>query len=202
MKTWLKQFWIMSWIGLIVGCLPISLFLIGWWGSIGRVPENKIFIIALSGLLIGAILAVFFTKAILRNLFSIPLLLLGFIYVFYFICFYGFFMGFPVFNVILSIPAGSYMGSRMKISTSALKRKYLQTSLIFTLLCLLGGCIVSAWLALREKTIGSEIQHMFCLPFPINTLMVWCLIIIGTLLLLILHYFLFSVYYHRSLKTE
>ncbi len=105
MHTGLKNIWIISWTGLIIGCLPISFFLTGWWSSISRVPENKIYIYALTGLLIGIILAVLFFKATLRNLFSLPLLLLELIYVFYFICFYGFFMGFPVFNVILSIPS-------------------------------------------------------------------------------------------------
>ncbi|MCE5223751.1 hypothetical protein LLG10_06110, partial [bacterium] len=82
------------------------------------------------------------------------------------------------------------------------KRKYLRITLVFTLLCLLGGCIVSAWLALREKTIGSEIQHMFGFPFPINTLMIGCLILVGTLFLLIRHYFLLTFYYYRFSKTE
>lgn len=202
MKTGLQHFWIMSWVVWILGCLPIGLFLTGWWGTIGRVPENRIFIFALIGLFIGIVLAGLLVKVTLRHLFSLPLPFLGSIYVFYFICIYGFFMGFPVFNVILSIPAGSYMGARMKNSPPALKIKYLRITLLFTLLCLLGGCIMTSWLALREKTIGSQIQHMLGLSFPVNTLMIWCLIIMGTVLLLILHYFLLSYFYQRFLKTE
>ena len=202
MKKGLQHFWIMSWVVRILGCLPIGLFLTGWWSTIDRVPENKIFIFALIGLFIGIVLAGLLVKVTLRYLFSLPLPFLGSIYVFYFICFYGFFMGFPVFNVILSIPAGSYMGARMKNSPPALKSKYLRTTLLFTLLCLLGGCIMTSWLALREKTISSQIQHMLGLSFPFNTLMIWCLIIVGTALLLILHYFLLSYYYRRFLKTE
>ena len=197
MKALIKKIHYWLWIMMILSVSPILLFLVGWWGSVAFVPESRIWIFALSGFVFGILLSLLLFKKVIQNLFSIPYIVLIFIYVFYFVGIYGFFMGFLLPVVLLSIPAGSYIAERVRAYPEQAKQRILNRTMKFTLLCLFFGCFATAYLALREKTIGSQLQQMMGLPFPITNFMVWVLIIAGSLMLFIIHYFLMKYWFKK-----
>jgi hypothetical protein len=200
MKAFIKKIHYWLWIMMTLSVSPILLFLVGWWGSVAFVPESRIWIFALSGFIFGILLSFLLFKKVIQNLFSIPYTILVFIYIFYFIGIYGFFMGFVPPVVLLSISAGSYLGERVRTCTEIEKQRILNRAMIFTLLCLFIGCFTTAYLALREKTIGLQVQHMLGLPFPVTHFMVWVLIIVGSFLLFIVHYFL-MIYWFKKFSS-
>jgi len=198
MKKINKLFDRLFWGGLIGGIFPILFFIIGWWGSIGRLPEDKIFLVAFAGFIWGLLLDFLILRKILNRFFELSLWLMGGAYLFYSIVLYGFFMGFPVFNVILGIPAGMYMGQRLSGAPPALYKKGKMVASLFTSLVLLFLCISTAALTLNERNFGRELQHMFRLPFAITRPMLWSLILVGGVLLLAVQYCITSYFIAKS----
>ena len=184
--------------GFMSGVFPVLFFLIGWWGSIGRVAEDKIFLVAFAGMLWGILLNYLVLKRILSHLYSLPLWLMSIIYIFYAICIYGFFMGFPLFNVFLGIPAGLYMGIRFQGKQKNTVRLEKIVTSIFTCLVLFVLCTTTAILALGEKTLGSQLQSMFNLPFMVTRPTIISIILIGGIGLVAGQYFLTGYYFTKA----
>lgn len=197
-----KLFDRLFWSGIIGGVFPILFFLIGWWGSIGRVPEQKIFLVAFAGFAWGILLDFLVLNRILNRFYELPMWLMSGIYLFYSICVYGFFMGFPVFNVLLGIPAGMYMGQRLTHFPIFDNKKITIFTSIFTCLVLFLFCFFTAVMALRERTLGIQLSRMLHLPFAFTKPMIWCLIIVGGIGLLILQYFITTFTLKKSLKQK
>lgn len=187
---------------MIVCALPILFFLIGWWGAIPFVPEQKIFWYAMLGLFAGIVVALVLYKTILEKLFSIPFPVLIILYMFYFIGITGFFMGFLPPAILLSIPTGSYLGARLQNAPDKQKKLVWNRSLLFTLSCLLVSCVLISILTLREKTIGQQIQHMFSLPFTVTQPLVWWFIIAGSVLLFSLHFLLMRYFFIKLAEAS
>jgi hypothetical protein len=49
-------------------------------------------------------------------------------------------------------------------------------------------CAATAWMALREPTIGSQVQNTLRLPFPVTMPMVYAIIVVGGIGLLAVQY--------------
>jgi hypothetical protein len=88
--------------------------LFGWWGSFLFLPETFIPWFALGGLLLGFGFALWRWPRALKRLYMIDWLSCFGVMLFYVAGMFGFFMGVPVFHVLLVIPAGLYWGRRMK----------------------------------------------------------------------------------------
>lgn len=100
---------------MIVVVWPLVGLLLGWWGSFLFLPESFIPMAAVVGLVVGMLYGVSQWRSIKRSLYMMSWLPLLGVLLFYALGMFGFFMGVPVFHVLLAIPAGLYWGSRMNV---------------------------------------------------------------------------------------
>ena len=122
---------------------------------------------------------------------------------FYSVLIYGFFMGFPLFNILPGI-----MGGYIAVKGGALQKANLTAARItahrvnlFSFVLLLVLCISTAYLTLRESTIQSQLQSMLGLPFTVTYPMIWGTILIGGTTLLVLQHLLSRVIQKRVLSA-
>lgn len=158
-----------------------------WWGSIPLFRDDRaIMICAFAGLLTGILLDLTVLRKHLLRLFELDLLRTTLLSLFYSVMIYGFFMGFPAFNSLMGI-IGSYVlvkGGMSRDEEGQMIRTKVKTFLTVSSLTLLVLCVCTAWLALREETIRSQVKNMLGLPFDVTMRMIWALIILGGAFLL------------------
>jgi hypothetical protein len=174
-------------IGIILGAVPIIAgFLAGWWISIPLVPESRIYQCALAGLLLGVLVDIIFLRNWVRNAYSMKPWVWMAIYGFFSVGMFGFFMGVPVFNVILALPAGVSVGRWLTHSgaDSTRMRKVAQQVAVFTTSVLGLVCIISASIALADPSVASALQGMLGLPFQVTPMMIISIILGGGTLIL------------------
>lgn len=184
--------------------IPIIIFLAFWWGSVGHVAEHNIFKYALLGFLLGiAINQIFFTKYI-KNCYQIPTAVLIFVYLFYSVCIFGFFMGVPIFNLVLGPLAGLYIAKKItntkfdKLSIS----KIISSTTIFVTITMILICVASGYIALVDPYTASNLKGMFGLSFyPSQTFLI-TLIVIGGFALVLFEYFLTKAVIRFYLKKH
>jgi hypothetical protein len=195
--------------GAIFGAiLPVTLFLTGWWSTFRIVPENQIFIYAFAGLFAGIILDFFFVKKLLSNLFNLKNSALILIYIFYSICCFGFFMGVPVFNSLLGIPAGYYAARRCIFHNTEkeIALKYFNRTALFSVVVILFVADASAMIALFDPFTSQGLKNMLGLKFEITQTMLVLIISMGGIFLIIFQYFITKttakIIYLRLLKNQ
>ncbi len=176
-----------------LGAVPIiACFLAGWWASIPFVPEASVWRCAVAGLLFGILVDVLLLRRWVRRAYSMKTWIWMGVYAFYSMGMLGFFMGVPIFNLVLALPAGVFVGRYLAQSGAdsvRMQRTARQTA-TFTL-CILGlVCLASASVALGSPSTASELQGMLRLPFPVTRLMIICLISGGGALLLALDWWI------------
>jgi len=184
---------------IIFGAVPvIASFLAGWWISIPFVPESRIFLcalaglFALAGLLVGILIDVIFLRSWIRHIYSRPPWVWMAVYMFYSIGMFGFFMGVPVFNVMLALPAGVFIGrwlAHIDADATRMQKAAWRTA-VFTTSILGLVCILSATIALANRSTASELQSMLRLPFQITPMMLIGIILGGGALMLALEWLL------------
>ncbi|MBN1996961.1 hypothetical protein JW935_05370 [candidate division KSB1 bacterium] len=136
----------------------------------------------------------------IQNAFDLPQRILVFIYIFYNICIYGFFMGFPVFNMVTGIVAGCYCGKKVvyeKVEANQIMHIGKKIS-SFTAFIVLLFCILSGIIAIIDGSIGGELEHMLGLGFKVTEGMVLSLILIGGLALIICQYYLTKMVFLKT----
>lgn len=178
---------------IILGGVPAILGLLaGWWLSIPFVPESQVWLWAAAGLLTGVLIDVRFLKGWLKSIHYIPIPIWIAIYLFYSIGCFGFFMGVPVFNVALAVPAGFLMGTRLARSRvqharvpAAARRTAWFTSVVLVVIC-----ITSAWLALSDPHTAANLEGMLGLTFTLTPAMIVALIVTGGATILALNWWL------------
>ncbi|MPM14239.1 hypothetical protein SDC9_60600 [bioreactor metagenome] len=177
--------------GLLIGSvLPITGFLAGWWSLTQSTNNLIIGVAAFGGLGLGLLMDTFFLKKWVANAYRMSPTILMAIYLFYSICVFGFFMGVPVFNVILALPAGLFIGAslaHLNLNPIEEKKKVHQT-LTFTLLVMGFICAASAFLALRDPTTAANLEGMLRLRFTVTQPMIVALILVGGSALLLLQW--------------
>ncbi len=185
------------------GLIPLVLFLAGWWLSLGRVGEAQVSSVAFAGMGFGILIDVFFLKPVLKSLETLKPLALMFIYVFYSIMTLGFFMGVPVFNLILGILAARFMirvGLYQDLDNSKMENMIVDTAKFVTII-MVGVCIVSALIAIKDPLdTAINIQLMLNLGFEVTPMMIYGLILFGGSILIILQYRLAIFFAHYNLK--
>lgn len=180
-------------LGVIFGAVPvIACFLGGWWISIPLVPEPRIFQCALAGLLLGVLVNVIFLRGWVRRAYSMKPGVWMAVYGFYSIGLFGFFMGVPVFNVILALPAGVFIGRWLAHSgaDSIRMQKVAQHSAVYTTGMLGLVCVTSAAIALADRSTASDLQRMLGLPFQVTPVMIIGIILGGGTMILTLEWWL------------
>jgi len=184
MKTKLEHFAL----GLILAPFtPLALFLAAWWGAYALLPENWIPFSALSGLALGILADVFLLKRLLERAHRLGLVFWIAVFLFYTIGVFGFFMGVPVFNAALALPAGFVMGARLA-AENADRRRVRETARCtawFTTGVLALVCLASAVIALISPSTPHDLQGMLGLGFEVTREMVVGLIVVGGVTLLV-----------------
>jgi len=168
---------------------PVLLLLAGWWGSLLAASEYVSWF-AVGGLAIGCTLDLLVLPHWVNRFYTLSPLACVLIYLFYSIGIYGFFMGFPVFNVLPGVIAGIYVGRRYLSEPTDEKRRVLKHTSWFSTLVIVIICCSSAWLAINEATMPSELQGMLRLPFTVTWTMIYWLIGVGGTLLIAAQYLL------------
>ncbi len=180
-------------IGLLFGAIPVIFgFLAGWWLSVLFVPESLIFVGALAGILAGVLIDVIFLKKWIQHAYLLsPIIWVG-IYLFYSVGLFGMFMGVPVFNVGLAIPAGFFIGAYLVDQGAQLpqvrdmaRRSSMVTTGIMALVC-----VGSAAAALADPYTAGNLEGMLGLGFTVTLPMIIGLIVIGGSFLLVLQWWL------------
>ena len=193
-------------LGLIIGAvLPILLGLISFmvWFFTGQNPDTPL-IYLVSGVLAGLILDLIFLKRWIDNRYAMPLWVVISIYVFYNIVLFGMFMGLPVLNVLLGLPAGFYMGNRVVFNSVPVNQYQAITKHVslFTGFMMLLICTASAIIGLREEGIGQTIQSMLGVSFEITKPMVWGIVLLGGTLLVLCKVMLTGITMKRTIKAS
>lgn len=180
-------------IGIMLGAVPIIAgFLTGWWISIRLVPESRIFLCALVGLHMGLLIDIIFLRGWIHRAYSMkPSVWMG-VYLFYSIGMFGFFMGVPVFNVLLALPAGIFVGGwgAHNGADATRMRKSAQRCAVFTTGVLALVCVASASIALASTSTASDLQRMLGLPFGVTPAMILGIILCGGAAILSLQWWL------------
>lgn len=164
--------------------------------------SNQIPYYFFSGIFLGIIADIFLLRGILDRLFSLPDWILAIFYVVFNVFIYGFFMGFPVFNVLMGIVAGYYTGRKI-VTTKILqpeRKPVVKKVLLFCVLVMVCVCISSATLALNEKTIGEELQGMLGLNFLPGMDLIIAGIIVGGSALICIQYLLTRLTIYQTLR--
>ncbi len=181
MKTKLERFAL----GLILAPLAPLAGLMGfWWSAYAFLPETWIPVAAITGLLAGILADVFLLKKLLDR--RLSLLFWVAVFLFYSIGTFGFFMGVPVFNAILAIPAGFVIGSRLAAQNAGMPqaRKAARRTAWFTTGVLALICAASAFIALASPSTASDLRGMLGLGFEVTQGMIIALILVGGVALL------------------
>jgi hypothetical protein len=167
-------------LGLILAPVaPLAGLLGFWWTAYATLPAAWIPFGALAGLLAGLLADIFLLKKLLDH----PLSWLFWVAVFLFystgiLCF---FMGVPLFNAALAIPAGFIVGSRLA-SENAEGQQVRKTALrtgCFTTGVLALVCAASAYIALASSSTASDLRGMLGLDFEVTQGMIIGLILVG-----------------------
>jgi len=180
-------------LGLAFGAVPvIACFLAGWWIGIPVVRESRVFLCAFAGLLLGILIDVVWLGGWVRRAYSMKPLVWMAVYVFYSVGMFGFFMGVPVFNAALALPAGVFVGrwlSRSGADSARMKQAARQAAL-FTTSVLGLVCVASAAIALASPSTPSDVKGLLGLPFPVTRGMIMGIILGGGTAILALQWWL------------
>lgn len=188
---------------LAVGAVPPLIgFLAAWWSTCQFLTEMQVMLAAMAGGITGLIVDGFFLKKWMEKAWNSRLAIWIALLVFYSICVFGFFMGVPVFNLFLAIPAGFYMGRRLVRSevTAEQKQHMLRQTQIATTLMLAVICTSSAVIAWRDPTTAANLEGMFRLGFEVTQPMIAGLILIGGAGLLLANWWLSGKAVEISIK--
>lgn len=177
---------------------PLAGLMLGWFPAVSlALPEGWIIAAALAGLLLGVVADFFVLKPLLARAHRLSTAFWLAIFLFYTIGVFGLFMGVPVFNAALAIPAGFVVGAKLaseRADKQQVRKTAGQTARVTTGVMAL-VCVASATLALLSPSTPSDLRGTLGLSFQVTWGMVVGLIVVGGLGLLLTSWLLtiFSV---------
>jgi hypothetical protein len=178
MKTKIERFTL----GLILAPLaPIAGLLGFWWASYVLLPEGWIPFCTISGLALGILVDAFMLKKLIGRAYRLGNVFWLVVLLFYSVGTFGFFMGMPVFNAALAIPAGFVVGGKLaceKADGVRVHQTSLRTCILTTVLMAL-VCAASAFFALVSPSTPADLRGMLGLGFEVTPAMIWGLILVG-----------------------
>ena len=197
MKTQIEQFAL----GFILAPLaPIAGLLAFWWASYTLAPEGWIPYLVLSGLALGILADIYILKRLILRAYRLGTVFWLAVLLFYSVGTFGFFMGVPVFNAALAIPAGFVVGGKLAreaVDTVRLRRVSRRACILTTALMAL-VCAASATVALLSPSTPSDLRGMLGLGFEVTQTMIWGLILIGGAGLLAVNWVLTGLSVHLT----
>jgi len=188
-------------IGTILGAIfPILGFLALWWGTLAFLPDRLPLLLASVGLLTGILVDIAYLRRWVGSAYSINLKIWMAVYLFYSIGMFGFCMGIPVFNVVLAVPAGLFIGGKLARQTAdhGEARRMNRHTCVFTTGVLAAVCVLSAVIALVDPYTSLDLQRMLGLQFEVTRLMLAGVIATGGIALLLLQWGMTSKVIHLT----
>lgn len=177
----------------IIGLIfPILFGLVGWWGSIPFVSVERIPLYALGGVLVGVMVNLLFLHRWVRMALIASILWPGSAYLFYSVGVFGFFMGVPVFSLLLGPVWGYYMGMRLRAegANKLAVAKSARRSAIFTSGILALACVAALVIAYLDPSLEANIQGMFGLAEPLEKASILSMSAVGGVGLVLIEYLL------------
>ncbi len=178
MKTKIEHFAL----GLILAPLaPLAGLLGFWWSSYALLPESWIPYCGLSGIALGILADIIFLKRMISRAYRLGTVFWLAVLLFYSVGTFGFFMGVPLFNAALAIPAGFVVGGKLAhepVDGVRIRRASLRTCILTTALMVL-VCAASATVALISPSTPGDLRGMLGLGFEVTRTMIWVLILVG-----------------------
>lgn len=173
--------------------IPVVSLFIFWWGSYLLGLDVEFW--GPMGIVLGVIFDIFFLRKLLTRFYSFSTYALIAIYIAYSIGIFGFFMGVPVFNVVLGVAAGLYVGRKMKMKNQTLDvyNREIKKAGRFSSAVLLFICACSAYIAINDPYTGANLKGMLNLNFEVTHLIIWMIIVIGGISLLLMQHFLLLI---------
>jgi hypothetical protein len=181
---------------------PITGFLAAWWSLYTVLSGRSVFAAALVGLLLGIVFDVAFLRRWILHPSTVRLAVWTAVYLFYSVGVFGFFMGVPVFNVLLGVPAGLLVGAKLAASgaSPAERRAMARRTSLFTTAVLAVICAAAAALALADPYTAGNLEGMLALRFAVTQEMIVTLILAGGAGLLLAEYWLTKVTVNRRAR--
>ncbi len=166
--------------------------------------ESRAFIYLSSGILLGSIIDAKYLKKWINKRYELGLWFIILVYLVYNIGLYGFFMGFPVFNVFLGMVGGYYFGKRIcfKNVKPEMHPVIIKQVSYFTSAVMIVICLSSGYIAIADKGIGENIKGMLGLDFEIFQAMVLTVIIAGGTGLVASQYFITRLTMQRTIRSN
>ncbi len=119
-----------------------------WFVAWQWLDDWKVILAALCGAIIGLIVDAIFLSKWIANAYDWDLKIWMVIFLFYSMCIFGFFMGVPVVNLVLAVPAGLYMVFReaqrkmdLPVEQDWIRRTQKFTTVVFGLVCVSSAAI-------------------------------------------------------------
>ena len=190
--------------GLIIGStfpLLLGLLSVLIWFYLDK-SEDRPVIYLIVGILLGLIIDYKFLKGWIGNRFDLSIGFMATIYVIYNILVFGFFMGFPVFNVFLGFFAGYYFSNRICFKNVELKKhsKIINQVSLFSGLIMTLICISSGFLALINNEAAGMIKEVLGLGFEVTRSMIWGIVFFGGLTLILANILLTRITMIKTIK--
>ncbi len=177
---------------LLGAIMPLVGFLSIWFATCQLLTDWKVITAACCGGAAGLILDGFLLKRWVAKAYEMDLKLWMVIFIFYSVCVFGFFMGVPVFNLALAVPAGFFMACRQfrHQEDDEQKKRVATQAQIFTTAVFGLICVSSAAIALYDPYTADNLEGMFRLPFELTQGMIVGLIVVGGAVVLAMNWWL------------
>lgn len=151
--------------------IPLALFLLIWWIGNSFLLPTLAFMAGVAGLVIG----LWLNKELVLpyQFFKVSKKALALLYFFYSIVFMGFFLGIPVFNLLLGVFAGNYIAIRIisYVKDEKEEREHIRNGSLFSSFVLFIICLISGFFTLTDIENSLQlIREMFHLNIQKNTL--------------------------------
>jgi len=189
MKTKIEHFALVL---ILAPLTPISGLLGFWWTAYVLLPERWISFCAISGLALGVLVDIFILNKLIVRAYQLGMIFWTTVFLFYSVGVFGFFMGMPVFNTALAIPAGFIVGGKLAHETMdevRLRRASMRTCILTTAMMAI-VCAASAFFALLSPSTPSDLRGMLGLGFEVTPAMIWGIILVGGVGLLFVNWLL------------
>lgn len=165
-----------------IGAVPPTIGLLaGWWGTFSFLPESGVAIASGAGFAAGLILDALYLGRWIQRAQDAPLWVWCAVYLVYSVGAFGFFMGVPVFNLLLALPAGMLLAGRMARARASGDQvdRTARSARAFATAVLAVACTASAAIAWHDPYTASNLEGMLGLPFEVKPWMIAALIVGG-----------------------
>lgn len=181
--------------------IPIVSTLAFWWGMLlFSADETIILISSIVGLAGGIAFELLRGLTKRFDVYSMPIGIAIAVVIFYCLGMFGFFMGVPVFHLILGGASGYYCARRRMESEPSAMQPSLKSIATVSAAAMACICFASACFALSSDSTPFDLRNMLHLQFNISIPMLWGIIVSGGIALIAMQYYITKFVYNKTLS--